>query len=85
MMGDPRATLCLLSLPPIGSAVLSSTPFCGKVEVALRLAGLEYKTGLGDISDKKVVPKGKVHHWNCLQHGSSDKLAFTRGSLQLDP
>ena len=65
MMGDPQATLCLLSLPPIGSAVLSSTPFCGKIEVALRLAGLEYTTDLGDFNDKKVIPKKKVHRRNC--------------------
>lgn len=58
--GDPSAKLQLVSFPPVREALLSGTPFGGKVEVAMRLAGLEYEAYNGSVTDPRVAPKKKV-------------------------
>ena len=63
--GDPSATLQLLSFPPVGESHVSGTPFGGKIEVALRLAGLEYEAYNGSVQDPNVAPKKKVLHCMC--------------------
>lgn len=58
--GDPSAKLQLVSFPPIAEALVSGTPFGGKVEVAMRLAGLEYEAYNGSVTDPRIAPKKKV-------------------------
>lgn len=58
--GKPADALELMTMPPLGTAALSASPFGGKVEVTLRLAGLEYTAVPGDPGNKKLTPKGKV-------------------------
>lgn len=60
--GDPADPLLVMSIPPICNSALSSTPFGGKLEVILRLAGLPYEAVPGDPSDQKATPKGKVRN-----------------------
>eukprot|EP00892_Ulva_mutabilis_P003103 jgi/Ulvmu1/12794/UM097_0021.1 len=67
-VGDPQAALRLVAFPSTGNAVLSSTPFGGKIETALRLAGLEYTVKTGFAGDKEEVPKGK---FPVLRHGKN--------------
>eukprot|EP00892_Ulva_mutabilis_P003100 jgi/Ulvmu1/12791/UM097_0018.1 len=64
--GDPSAKLQLLSFPPIAESHVSGTPFGGKIEVALRLAGLEYEAYNGNVQDATVAPKKK---FPVLWHG----------------
>lgn len=58
--GDPSACLQLVSFPPTQGSSLSSTPFGGKLEVAMRLAGLKYEAYAGKVTDPKTAPKKKV-------------------------
>lgn len=58
--GDPEAKLVLVSFPRFGDEVTSMSPFGGKVEAILRIAGLDYEGVVGDITNKKHAPKRKV-------------------------
>lgn len=58
--GDPLACLRLVAFPPMPGSRLSSTPFGGKVEVIMRLAGLKYEAYGGKVTDPKTAPKKKV-------------------------
>ena len=60
--GDPAAKLTLVSFPRVGDCVTTLTPFGTKIEVALRLAGIEYEGVLGDLMNKSHSPKSKVRH-----------------------
>jgi hypothetical protein len=58
--GNPADTLTLLSFPRTGTSLVSLTPFGGKVEMALRMAGLEFEGRSGNIMDPKHAPKQKA-------------------------
>lgn len=58
--GDPAAEIVLLSFSRPDGALLSATPFAGKLEMMLRLAGLPVKGCIGNILDGKHAPKKKV-------------------------
>ena len=58
--GDPAAEIVLLSFSRPDGALLSATPFGGKLEMMLRLAGLAYKGCIGNVLDGKHAPKKKV-------------------------
>eukprot|EP00892_Ulva_mutabilis_P003101 jgi/Ulvmu1/12792/UM097_0019.1 len=64
--GDPAACLQLVSFPPMEGSKLSSTPFGGKVEAIMRLAGLKYEGYGGKVNDPKTAPKKK---FPVLWHG----------------
>jgi hypothetical protein len=52
----------LISWAPVGQVHGSSTPFGIKVELALRLAGIEYTVQPGNPLDFKTMPKQKVRN-----------------------
>jgi hypothetical protein len=58
--GEPGAALTLLSFEKFGNMVLSATPFAGKVEMALRMAGIEFDGLKGSVIDPQHAPKHKV-------------------------
>lgn len=58
--GAAEDHVTLVSFARPGTCITSGTPFAGKMEVALRLAGIEYTGYTGDITNKKHAPKGKV-------------------------
>lgn len=58
--GDPAAELQLVSFRKSGSSVFSGTPFCAKLELALRLAGIEFTGLAGNLLNSKHAPKRKV-------------------------
>lgn len=62
--GDPEAPLELLSFPRPEGAMMCGTPFGGKIEAMLRIAGVPYTGRVGNVLDKKQAPKRKV--WRTL-------------------
>lgn len=58
--GSSKPAIQLIGFPRINSTLLSGSPFVGKLEVMLRLAGLPYAGKTGSPADKKVAPRGKV-------------------------
>lgn len=80
LKGDPEDALEVMSIPPMGAGALSVTPFGGKVEVMLRLAGLEYRAVKGDPGNKKLTPKGKVR---CPVSASRHTMASDQSSSSL--
>ena len=63
MPGSANAVY-LLSFPnTLDACDLSFTPFGGKLEMVMRIAGIEYEGLHGNIMDKKQAPKGKVCTW----------------------
>ena len=54
------AKIQLIGFPRISKTLLSGSPFVGKLEVMLSLAGLPYYGYTGSPADKKVAPRGKV-------------------------
>jgi hypothetical protein len=58
--GNPADKLALVSFPRPGASLVSTTPFGGKVEMALRMAGLEFEGRIGNINDPKHAPKRKA-------------------------
>jgi hypothetical protein len=59
--GDPTSAVQLLSYPAVGKCRLTITPFGGKLEIMLRLAGISYTGLCGDVTNPKHAPKRKVH------------------------
>ena len=55
----------LITFAPIGKAHSSVTPFGAKVEVALRMAGIDYTVAPGDPSDSTVFVKQKARPHLC--------------------
>ena len=66
--GDPTDSTLLISFPKPDDSVLSLTPFGGKVEMVLRMAGIEFEGVVGDIMNKEHAPKGKLP---VLRHGGN--------------
>ena len=62
--GVPR----LITWAPLGKTHSSATPFGCKVEIALRMAGIDYTVAPGDPTDSKVFVKQKVCPHLPLQH-----------------
>jgi hypothetical protein len=67
--GDPENAVQLVSFPAFKKCRLSFTPFGGKIETLLCLAGIPY-TGLeGDSTNRKHAPKRKVRFTvGCCHH-----------------
>lgn len=75
--GAGSAALKLITWGPVGKTHSSVTPFGSKVEVALRLAGIDYSVEAGDPTNSKVFVKQKArpqHSYNTV-HISPDSLA----------
>ena len=51
--GNPEDPVVLVSFPRPGTSIISGTQFGGKLEVALRLAGIEHKGYKGDVTNKQ--------------------------------
>jgi hypothetical protein len=58
--GCSQAHIQLIGFPRINNTLLAGSPFVGKLEVMLLLAGLPYNGFTGSPVDKKVAPRGKV-------------------------
>ena len=64
-VGCPEDKILLLSFPRpsftgAGICLFTTSPFAGKVEMMLRMAGLEYKGFIGNVADSRQAPKRKV-------------------------
>jgi hypothetical protein len=55
-----RPEIQIIGFTPMGEQVIGGSPFVGKLEMMLRIAGLPYVGYLGSPADKKLAPKGKV-------------------------
>jgi hypothetical protein len=58
--GDPAGKLVLLSFQRTGASLVSASQFGGKVEMALRMAGLDFEGRIGKLLDRKHAPKRKA-------------------------
>jgi hypothetical protein len=58
--GDPASAVQLISFPNGPTCKLTSTGFGGKLEVAMRLAGIPYTGLCGDVTNPKHAPKHKA-------------------------
>jgi hypothetical protein len=52
----------LITWAPVGKTNASASPFGGKIEIALRMAGIDYTVAPGDPNDSKTFVKHKVRH-----------------------
>lgn len=60
-MGATAATVPkLITWAPVGKSVSSVSPFGAKIEVAMRLAGIDYTVAAGDPTNSKTFVKQKV-------------------------
>ena len=60
--GAPVGSVTVLGFERRPDCMLSGTPFAGKVEMALLMAGIEYKGQIGNLLSTKHAPRGKVRH-----------------------
>lgn len=60
--GDPaeRQLFLLAAAPPLGDMCTTASPFVGKMELALRIAGIKYEGVLSQEDEKHDAPKHKV-------------------------
>lgn len=58
--GEPSDAIVLISFPRRFETCSSATPFGGKVELMLRIAGLPYVGYYGDVTNKNLAPRSKV-------------------------
>jgi hypothetical protein len=58
--GDPNDKIILLSFAKNHKSISSMSPFAGKLELMLRIAGLPYHGFKGDVTNKLHAPKHKV-------------------------
>lgn len=58
--GNPSDEIVLVSFPRPQGALLSNTPFAGKLEMMLRLSCLPYRGLVGNVTKPKHAPKRKV-------------------------
>lgn len=77
--GTPGDKVTLLSFGNRPGSVLSSSPFAGKLEMALRMAGIEFAGKRGDLLNRQQAPKRKVRPPDASRHARTCTLASPGG------